>query len=76
MFEFDGRDTHAAVLQPVEVLKSSWWKLIDEPPAAWLLPHLERFAAGTDIRQMLLLPTSAYVSSYPGTRGMPSRRDN
>ena len=54
VYESDGRDTHAAVLQPDEVLNPLWWNLIDEAPAEWLLPHLERFAAGADIRQPVL----------------------
>ncbi|MCS6558874.1 hypothetical protein NYQ31_10740 [Curtobacterium flaccumfaciens] len=38
VYEFDGRDTHAAVLEPAE----------------WLLTHLERFASGVDVRRAVL----------------------
>jgi hypothetical protein len=51
VYEFDGRDTHAAVLQLDEVLDPQWQEKIDEVPAAWLLTHLERFASGVDVRR-------------------------
>lgn len=59
VYEFDGRDTHAAVLEPGEVLAPTWRNAIDEVPAAWLLPHLERFARGADIRRAVLDEYSA-----------------
>lgn len=49
--EFDGRDTHAAVLQPDEVLDPQWREEIDEAPAAWFLTHLQRSASGVDVRR-------------------------
>ncbi|MCS5506261.1 hypothetical protein [Curtobacterium flaccumfaciens] len=54
VYEFDGRDTHAAVHQPDEMLDPQWQEKINEAPAAWLLTHLERFASGVDVRRAVL----------------------
>ena len=54
VYEFDGRDTHASVHQPDELLDPQWQEKIDEAPAAWLLTHLERFASGVDVRRAVL----------------------
>ncbi|WIE66711.1 hypothetical protein [Curtobacterium sp. MCLR17_054] len=54
VYEFDGRDTHAAVLELDEVLGPTWQEMIDEAPADWLLAHLERFASGVDVRRAVL----------------------
>ncbi|WP_139199813.1 hypothetical protein [Curtobacterium sp. MCBA15_008] len=59
VYEFDGKDTHAAVRLPDEVVAHEWRERIDEEPAAWLLPHLDRFAGGQDVRTELLADYAA-----------------
>lgn len=67
VYEFDGKDTHAAVLLPEEVVAHEWRERIDEEPAAWLLPHLDRLALGHEVRVDVLREYAVRQGGTPPT---------
>ena len=59
-YEIAPKENNAAYMYPAEALTEPWRSLIaSSPEGAWLIPHIERFGEGEDIRDAVLADYAA-----------------